>query len=320
VSGGSAEIKRNVFVSIDNRNFGEAAGSIFYGPDEKQITADIDIGVAHLLSIEKPTVSDLFDLESMNLNGISKSALMAGLVHKISSDGNLFPWDILKLNEPAKIRTSVTVCISDPVTMLNEIKHSAYPIIKIKLGFDGDEQVVGGLQNINGKLIRVDANGGWSVEKAEKMIYLLNKCEVELIEQPTAIEFIREWKHLKSKAKTLLFVDEGLNDLNDYYKVADYVDGVNVKLSKSGGIIMAKDICRQAKNDKLKIMLGCMVESSIGIAQAVYLSSMADYFDLDGPILLKNDISSDIKYDMEKVSVDSNIIGGPKIENKYLKI
>ncbi len=270
-------------------------------------------------SIDNPSANDLFELNSLDINSISKSALMAALIHKISSDNNQFPWDVVKLAEPAKIITSITVCISDPDTMLDEIKNSEYPIIKIKLGFDGDEKVVEGLQNLSGKVIRIDANGGWSVKKAEKMIYYLNKCGVELIEQPTSIEFINEWRHLKSTAKTLLFVDEGLNNLNDYYKAADFVDGVNVKLSKSGGIVTAKDICRQAKKDKLKVMLGCMVESSIGISQAIYLSSLADFFDLDGPILLKNDISSDINYNVEKISVNSNIIGGPKIDEKYFK-
>ncbi len=307
-------------MSIDNRNFGEAAGSVFYGPDEKQITLDIDNGIAHLISIEKPSVADLIDLDSLVINSISKSALIAAVLHKISSDSNKFPWDIVKLPEPIKIYSSITVCISDPETMLEEIKNSPYPIIKIKLGFDGDEKVVEGLKNISGKVFRVDANSGWSVEKAEKMIYYLNKFGVEMVEQPTSIEFINEWKNLGNSGKVQLFVDEGLNYLNDYYKVADFVDGINVKLSKSGGIIAAKDICRQARKDKIKVMLGCMVESSIGISQAVYLSSMADYFDLDGPILLKNDISSDIKYDMEKLSVDSNIIGGPKIEKQYLKV
>ncbi|MCP4704161.1 MAG: hypothetical protein GY865_06095 [candidate division Zixibacteria bacterium] len=276
--------------------------------------------MAHLSSLVKPTTVDLIDLNSMPFNSISKSGLMAALLHKISSDNNQFPWDIVKLPEPSKINTSVTVCISDPDTMLDELKQSAYSIIKLKLGFDGDEKVVEELKHITGKIIRIDANGGWSVEKAEKMIYNLNKCGVELIEQPTTIDYISDWKHLKGSAKSLLIVDEGLNDLNDYYKVADYVDGVNVKLSKSGGIITAKDICRQARKDKLKVMIGCMVESSIGISQAVYLSSMADYFDLDGPILLKNDISSDIEYNMEKISLNSNIIGGPKIENEYLKM
>ena len=309
-----------MFVSIDNKNFGEAAGSVFYGPDENQILADVITGEATLSSIERPTVADLFDLNSMSLNPVSKAGLMTALLHKISSDSNKFPWDIVKLPEPVKINSSITVCISDPATMIDEIKSSAYPIIKIKLGFDGDEEVVEGLKDITGKIFRIDVNGGWSVEKAEKMIHYLDKYGVELIEQPTPIEYISDWKHLKGSAKTLLFIDEGLNDLNDYYKVADFVDGVNVKMSKSGGIINAKDICRQVRKDKLKLMIGCMVESSIGISQAIYLSSMADYFDLDGPILLKNDISSDIEYNMEKISLNNNIIGGPRIEKEYIKL
>lgn len=311
--------KRNAFISIDNINFGEAAGSVYYGPDEKQVISDIKVGITHLLPIDNPSIADLFELNSLKINPISKSGLMAVLLHKISLDKDQFPWDIVELAEPADINTSITVCISDPDTMLEEIKISAYPIIKIKLGFDGDEKVVEGLENITGKVIRIDANGGWSPERAEEMIYYLSNCGVELVEQPTSIEFIREWKNIKGKSKALLFVDEGLNNLNDYYRYADFVDGVNIKLSKSGGIIAAKDICRQAQKNKLKVMLGCMVESSIGISQAVYLSSMADYFDLDGPILLKNNISSDIVYNREKIYVDSNIIGGPKIDEKYLE-
>jgi len=80
----------------------------------------------------------------------------------------------------------------------------------------------------------------------------------------------------------------------------------------------AVKLAKQARKDGLKILLGCMVESSVGIAPAVYMSSLADYFDLDGPLLLRNDIAERINFNLEKITVDDNIIGGPKIKKEFL--
>jgi len=147
------------------------------------------------------------------------------------------------------------------------------------------------------------------------MIFHLSQKGVKVIEQPTDSKYINEWPHLKGKAKDIkLIMDEGLNDIKDYEKNASYIDGVNIKMEKSGGILEAIKIANRAQEDKKKIMLGCMVESSIGIAQSVYMSSMADYYDLDGPLLLQDDIALGINYDKESIKVDREIIGGPKIK------
>jgi len=318
ISGGMAESKKNYFVSIDNDTFGEAAGSVAYGPDDSLIMTDLDKGTEFLSKTANPTYAELLEVSSMDINPISKSALVAVLLHKLSQKDNVYPWHILKLNGPKDIRTSWTISISDPVSMLEEIKGSKYPILKVKMGFEGDELIADKLRNVPGKVFRVDANGGWTPEKAEKMVHILNRCNINIIEQPTSIDHINDWKNIKGRAKIPLFVDEGLSGLDDYFALADYVDGINVKISKSGGVLNAMSVCRQAGRDKLKIMLGCMIESSIGISQAIYLSSLADYFDLDGPILLKNDLSSDIDYNMEKIAVGKNIIGGPRIHEDYL--
>ncbi len=105
-------------------------------------------------------------------------------------------------------------------------------------------------------------------------------------------------------------------------RVSDFVDGINIKMEKSGGILEAMRLATQAREDNKKVMLGCMVESSVGISQSIYLSSRADYYDLDGPLLLENDIANGIKYDRESIQVDREIIGGPKLKRdvveKYL--
>ena len=185
---------------------------------------------------------------------------------------------------------------------------------------DDDIAVLDGLAKIKGKEIRIDANGGWPPAKAEEMIVHLSRQGVRIIEQPTDLKYIKDWKHLKGKNENVeLFVDEGLQVLKDYNEIAQYVDGVNIKMEKCGGIIEGMKIARQARAEKKKVMLGCMVESSVGISQSVYMSSLADYFDLDGPQLLENDIAEGIRYDKESIEVDAEIIGGPKLKRDVIE-
>jgi len=318
VSSGYAEKKKNYFVSIDKKYFGEAAGSVQYGPDDDNIHDDLVAGCRRLESIEWPTVADLRELSQSSLNDVSKSALIGAVLHCISGQSGRFPWQIVDLEPPGRIRTSFTVSIDDPLKMADAIRQSGYPIIKIKMGFDNDESLIPLLRDIPGRLFRVDANGGWDLEKAERMIFQLNRLEVDIIEQPTAVEYIREWPYLRGRSRILLFVDEGLDHLDDYYRFGDYIDGVNIKMAKSGGIIEAAGIARQAVNDRIRVMLGCMVESSVGISQAVYLSSLADYFDLDGPLLLSSDVATGVDVDDEYITVSEDIIGGPKLMKEYI--
>ena len=254
----------------------------------------------------------------LDINSVSKTALLTAALHHLSHIRNEYPWTTISVDEPVNIRTSFTIGIDKPDTMLQEIKDSPYPIIKIKLGSPNDESLISSLAGINGKLFRIDANGGWTPEIAEKMIYLLSKLNIELIEQPTAVKHIDQWRYLKGKSRIPLLVDEGLDSYEDYLRLTDYVDGVNIKMSKSGGFIEAKKIALAARRDHREVMLGCMVESSIGIAPAVYLSSLADYFDLDGPLLLQDEIATGINFNVEKVTVSEDIIGGPKLIKKYM--
>ncbi|MCX6827163.1 MAG: hypothetical protein NTV06_07865, partial [candidate division Zixibacteria bacterium] len=265
------------------------------------------------------SLSGLSELNLLDINSISKSALVTAGLHFLSGSMSKYPWEILKLQGPAPIVTSYTVSIDETGKMLEEIGKAEYPIIKIKMGFEDDEALIPELKKVSGKSLRVDANGGWTLEKAERMIHLLAQIGVTIIEQPTDVDYVGEWKYLKGKEKVELIIDEGLNNSNDYYRLADYVDGINIKMAKAGGIIEAKKIAQAARRNKLKVMLGCMLESSIGIAPAVYLSSLADYFDLDGPLLLEEDTAVGINYNVEKIVVNDDIIGGPKLKREFLK-
>ncbi len=289
-----------------------------YGPDSDEISADLVTAKDRIIETDIQSVEQVDDIEFSSINSISKSAIVSALINSFSGKTGKFPWELVGLDEPPSIRTSFTVSIDKPERMLADIKNSPYPIIKIKLGSEKDELLLQELTNIPGKLFRFDVNGGWSLEQTEKMFYYLNKLETDIIEQPTQLEHIKEWKYLSANTKLKVFLDEGLHTLNDYFEYADYVDGVNIKMAKSGGMMEAVKLAKQARKDGLKVLLGCMVESSIGIAPAVYMASLADYFDLDGPLLLRNDIAERINFNIETITVDDNIIGGPKIKKEYL--
>ncbi|MEA3297647.1 MAG: enolase C-terminal domain-like protein, partial [candidate division Zixibacteria bacterium] len=224
------------------------------------------------------------------------------------------------LGSPVGIKSSVTVAVAEPAEMVKAIKESEYPVVKVKMGHEQDIMLLDALSAIKDKEIRIDANGGWSCAKAEEMISRLAKIGVRIIEQPTEENFVNEWPHLKGKHSHMeLIMDEGFNNRSDYHLYADSIDGVNIKMEKCGGILEGMKLAKQTRKDNKKIMLGCMVESSIGIAQSIYMSSLADYFDLDGPLLLEDDIAHGVRFEKESIEVDREIIGGPKLKRDVVE-
>jgi L-alanine-DL-glutamate epimerase-like enolase superfamily enzyme len=325
VAGGSASVKTNVITILNNRYSGEAAASVYYGPTIEQIECDLRRGVSYLKRWKNITLQTLEAISRYKIHPIARSALTAMVLNYISGETRRYPWEVLSLGTPLGIRNSITISIGSPSEMIDAIRAADYPILKIKMGSPHDREVVERLEGEQlGREIRVDANGGWTPEMAEEMIFRLAKLGVIVIEQPTTVTDIADWPHLKGKnADVVLLLDEGLETIEDYRQYHDHIDGVNIKMEKSGGILQAADIARAVRKDNKKVMLGCMVESSVGIAQSVYMSSLADYHDLDSPQLLESDIADGIIYDRETIRVDREIIGGPwlkrEIVEKYIR-
>lgn len=320
VSGGSAKEKTNLIAILNNRYSGEAATSVHYGPTIKEIEVDLKKGIANLKRRKKLDESALSAINRYRIHPIARSALMGMVVNFLSGESHRYPWEILSLGTPVGIHSSFTVSIADPAEMIAAINDSPHAIIKIKMGSEQDAELITMLKNVTGKELRVDANGGWSCEQAEEMIFHLSQLGIRVIEQPTDVKHVAEWPHLKGKNEEVeLILDEGLGTLKDFKKYSDYIDGVNIKMEKSGGILEAVDIARASRKERKKVMLGCMVESSVGIAQSVYMSSLAHYHDLDAPQLLENDIAVGIIYDGDTIRVDREIIGGPSLKRDVIE-
>ncbi len=324
VSKGGTDEKTNLLAILNNRYAGEAASSVYYGPTVEQIHRDLKRGIANLKRRKKLDFAALEAINRYKINAIARSALMAMVVNYLSGESGRYPWEILSLGTPVGIKNSITISIDEPNEVIASIRASDFPIVKVKMGGDHDSELLKKLKSIDNKEIRVDANGGWSCERAEEMIFYLHRLGVCIIEQPTDEQHVHDWPHLKGKTEGVeLIQDEGLNTIEDYRKYSEFFDGVNIKMEKSGGILEAIRIAREARQDNKKVMLGCMVQSSVGIAQSVYMSSLADYHDLDAPQLLVDDIAAGIIYDRDTIHVDREIIGGPSLKRdvleKYIK-
>jgi len=320
VAKGEAESKSNLLTVLNNRHVGEAAGSIHYGPSVEELRQDIDTGMEWLHKQDTVDADTLAGIDRLEIHAAARSALMAMVLNYVSGQERRYPWEILSLGSPVGIKSSWTVGIDTPNKMIEEVKKCPYPIVKVKMGHEQDLLLLEALTEIKDKEIRIDANGGWSCAKAEEIIHYLAESGIKVIEQPTDPEFAAEWSHLKGKHSDVqLIMDEGLNNRADYARYAKHIDGINIKPEKCGGILEGSRLAALAREEGKKVMLGCMVESSVGIAQSVYMSSMADYFDLDGPLLLEDDIARGIRYDRESIEVDREIIGGPKLRRDVVE-
>jgi L-alanine-DL-glutamate epimerase-like enolase superfamily enzyme len=164
-----------------------------------------------------------------------------------------------------------------------------YQVYKIKVGVPGDIDMVAAVREATEARIRVDANGGWTLKEAIQKIKHLEKYDIEFVEQPLHWEDYEGFKILRGKVSLPIIADEGVMRTNDIPLYKDIVDGINIKLQKSGGIREAFKMIALARAFRMKIMIGCMVETSIGISAAAQLAPMVDYVDLDGNMLISDD-------------------------------
>ena len=187
--------------------------------------------------------------------------------------------------------TTFSIGIDTPEMTRKKLEEAAqFPVLKIKVGLDKDEATMETIRKFTDKPLRLDANEGWkSKEEAVRKIKWLEGMGVELIEQPLPASMIEEARWIRERVNMPIFADEACLHAPDVAKVKDAFDGVNIKLDKTGGVLEAYRMIQIAKSFGLKVMLGCMVSSSVTITAAAHLSPLADYADLDGNLLIAND-------------------------------
>ena len=200
---------------------------------------------------------------------------------------------------PARLPlTSFTIAMDEPAIMARRAAESNLPIIKIKLGSDQDEAMVAAIRGATAAKLRVDANAGWTRAQAAQLIPRLKQYDIEFVEQPLAADDIDGLRWLKQQNFGVpIFADESIKTSRDIARHADAVDGVVIKLMKTGGLREALRAIHIARAHGLQIMLSCMVETSVGVTAAAHLAPLCDYADLDGPLLIANDPYNGVRYE-----------------------
>ena len=201
-------------------------------------------------------------------------------------------WDLKPKNIP---QTNFTIGIDTLENMVSKMTETSWPIYKIKLGTKDDIQIVTELRKHSNSIFRIDANCGWDVTETVKNSVELKKLGVEFIEQPLPADNWRGAKVVFDNTFLPIIADESCIIESDIEKCYNHFHGVNIKLMKCGGLTPAKRMITKAKSLGLKTMVGCMTESSVGISAIAHLTPLLDYVDMDGALLLKNDVATGVK-------------------------
>lgn len=207
-------------------------------------------------------------------------------------------------------QTDYTIGMDSIDKMVQKLKANPWPIYKIKLGVEQDIHIIRELRKHTDATFRVDANAAWTYDQALEKIPQLAALGVELIEQPLKANDWEGMKLLFQQSPLPLIADESCVIESDVEKCMHHFHGINIKLTKCSGITPALRMIEKARQLNLKVMLGCMNESSIGTAALIHLSPLADFLDADGPLLLEQDLATGIKYNMGQVTIpDGNGLG-----------
>lgn len=190
--------------------------------------------------------------------------------------------------------TDYTIGIDTVEKMILKMNEKPWPIYKIKLGTPDDIAIVTALRKQTNAIFRIDANCGWSVDQTLQNAIKLKTLGVEFLEQPLPADDWEGHAILYEKSVLPIIADESCIVEADVLKCHNHFHGVNIKLMKCGGITPAKKMIEQAKKLGLKTMVGCMTESTVGISAIAHLLPLLDYVDMDGALLLAEDIAEGV--------------------------
>ncbi len=212
-----------------------------------------------------------------------------------------------------------TIGIDTVEKMVAKMKEKPWPIYKIKVGTADDIAIVKALRDNTEAVLRVDANAAWDLETALKLIPALKDLGVELVEQPLAKDNWEGMKTLYKESSLPLYADESCVAESDVDKCYLHFHGINIKLTKCSGITPARRMIKKAKELHLKVMIGCMNESTIGSSAIAHLLPFIDHVDMDGPLLLEEDLATGITYENGKIGYSGETGLGIKYTGLYQK-
>ena len=294
---GAFDSRRNLVVELEQDGLvglGEAAPIARYAQDWRSAAEAVDEMAARLGQLSQVSQLDAFRDAVPGVAVTGQPAGQAALdmaVWDLAGKRLGAPiWRLLGLDRDRVPPTSFTLGLDDPATMVRKVGEvSGFRSLKVKLGGPDDRAAIEAVRSVSDLPLRVDANEGWTLKEARANIQWLAELGVELVEQPLPAEDLAGSKELRRSSPLPIFADESVSVAADIPRIAESFDGINIKLMKCGSLGEALRMIATARAHGLKIMLGCMVESSLAITAAAQLSPLVDHADLDGCFLVSND-------------------------------
>lgn len=297
ISRESIDVQPTLIVELEQdgvRGYGEATTNRYYGATLEQMSAAL-WDVEELLAtspLEDPAQLWSTLAPQLASNPFAQCALDQAawdLYGKLQGKPLWQLWGLALTDLPA---SNYTIGIAEIDVMVAKMQEFPdWPIYKIKLGTPNDVEIVRALRQQTKATFRVDANCGWTAGEAIRNSHLLKDLGVEFIEQPLPAAAWEEMRQVHAESALPLIADESCQTESDVARCAGHFHGINIKLVKCGGLTPARRMIAEARQLGLKVMVGCMTESTVGISAIAQLLPLLDYVDMDGAVLLASDIA-----------------------------
>jgi len=288
---GDSDSRRVLMVEIEHDGLvgrGEAAPIARYGQDAASAARAAEIMVAR---IGNPLP---FDSEAARVAVDGEPAAEAAIdmaLRDLAGKRLGVPlYELMGIDPSSMPVTSFTIGMDTPEIVEQKVREAeGFAVLKVKMGSQDDHRVLETVRKVTDRPVRVDANEGWALEDALARLEWLQEMGVEFVEQPLPADQLAEMRELKKQSPLPLIADESVGRAEDIPRLADAFDGINIKLMKCGGLGEALRMIHVARAHGMKIMLGCMVESSLAVTAAAHIAPLVDFADLDGNLLIAND-------------------------------
>jgi L-alanine-DL-glutamate epimerase-like enolase superfamily enzyme len=307
IARGSSEVYRALVVELEHdgiRGYGESGENTFYGATIDNMSKALD-RVRPLVEAAVPDDPAALWEQCRPLLGDNTFAQCALDVatHDLWGKRRGQPvWQLWGLDLQDLPPTDYTIGLDSIEKMVAKLQEfPGWPVYKIKLGTSHDLEIVRALRRHTGAVFRVDANCGWNVQETVRNARVLKNLDVEFIEQPLPADDWAGMKEVHRQSALPLIADESCQTERDVDRCDGHFHGVNIKLVKCGGLTPARRMIARARQLGMKVMVGCMTESTVGISAIAQLLPLLDYVDMDGALLLAEDIATGVTIDRGRV-------------------
>ncbi|WP_266363792.1 dipeptide epimerase [Tellurirhabdus rosea] len=302
----SRDVQPTLVVELQDghfRGFGEATSNKYYGITLDSMVAALEALRPLIESDDWKTAESLWDLAHPHLkdNPFAQCALDEAAHDLVAKREGRKLYERWGLSPDHLPMTNYTIGIDTVETMVSKMQELPWPLYKIKLGTSDDLAIIRELRRHTDATFRVDANCAWTAEQTIAFAPELKKLGVEFIEQPLKATDWDGMKRVYAESALPVLADESCIVESDVDKCAGYFHGINIKLTKCGGLTPARRMIAAARRHGMTVMVGCMNETSVGISAIGQLLPLLDYVDMDGTLLITNDPATGVTFDFGRV-------------------